>query len=452
MDKIKQYINQNRRLIVIWCISIIAWLLIISNMRTFGDDITYAKRICNKGLWIYYIEYVGLGKMATRFIIDLVLFILLRLPNYIYKAINIIITCGMIKAIESVPVSINKETKLIIAVCMTMMFPFYQQSTAGWMATTVTYWWSACMCIIAISILIQYVSKPAVAVQYKVLAIVAVIYGADGELGSVFLTVTLSALLLVAVLKHANKGLIISALIFSLLRVILHLVWESFGYRSERETMRFFSDYGTRNLPDKIQAGFSSTFYLLFKDEPLLLFVLCLTIMLITIAKHKSTVSMLIASFPLVLISIEGVFRSLCPPTFKFIGALENTYTGNYGISSYDNYYVKSGYILIFLWAVAAVCVIISLFNIFDYTEAIVCTGLLAAGMLSSMAMGFTPNIVASGSRTQAYLLMSVLGCGAYCLMKLCQICPKSRRAVILCIVILGGIYYLNDVLCISFI
>jgi hypothetical protein len=303
------------------------------------------------------------------------------------------------------------------------------------------------MCIIAISILIQYVSKPAIAVQYKVLAIVAVIYVADGELGSVFLTVALFTLLLVAILEHTNKGLVIITTVFSVLRVILHLVWESFSSRSDREMKAYFPDYGTRNFLDKIQAGFSSTFHAVFKDEPLLLFVLCLTILLITIAKHKSTVSMLIASFPLVLISIEGVFRSLCPPTFKFIGALENTYTGNYGISSYDNYYVKSGYILIFLWAVAAVCVIISLFNIFDFTEAIVCTGLLAAGMLSSMAMGFTPNIVASGSRTQVYLLLSVLVCGAYCLMKLCQICPKSRRAVILCIVILGGIYYLNDVL-----
>lgn len=178
--------------------------------------------------------------------------------------------------------------------------------------------------------------------------------------------------------------------------------------RMLRETARYFPTFSQLNVLEKVELGFSSTFYCLTMYVHLvwsafLLFAFFL--MQSVFRHHRGTASRLAAAFPFGFSLVFGLL-SLLPermtPFLSFVtGGLQN-----YGVG-------KASYapapVADFLFLLVCGCVLYSLWLLLGRERFWGAFFTLALGLGSRLLMGFSPTVWASGFRTFAILLLAFL-------------------------------------------
>ena len=425
--KLTQFIKNNWPIIGFF----ILMLALHKIMAFIGDDLWFSKVLSDQTLagFISFRYY----HWSSRLIIDSLLVILTRESYLIWKILDTILyTLGVYLLIKFINKDNNKHIALF-GVLLFLMYPFFDMASAGWIATTLNYLWCFAFAMISFIPLINEINGKKTNIFIYIIAILSLIYAVNQE-QSCLLILGLNGLYLIyCIIKKQNICRFnILIVIISALSLTIILTCPGNAERVIAETGRYWAEYVNFGILEKLYLGTIPTIGILLKDK-VLFTVFYIILSVSALRKTKNKYLKYILYFNIILILFLVFFKTMIDitriPKYLKIGLMHNPIVVS-SISTVDSITKSMPLIrhtinmLTFkgmpkaLTPSTALAILISIYLILSSCwmifktfgkEQLLPLVLFIAGFMSRLAVGFSPTIFASGSRTAFFFYITII-------------------------------------------
>lgn len=399
MNKIKKLVVQNLPYILLFCI--LFSLHLVLNVNT-GDDIHFTLRSSEMSLLESAIEKYT--NWSSRQFIEGILYFVAPHP-IIWKILDSLVITIIAKLVYEI--FCNKTIQFKWLSCLSVLvYPMIDMSSAGWMATTINYLWPLCAILGNLYFLKKVHLTNKLKIYEYVVSVVFLLFAANQEQG---LAIMLGIYLMYTVYCIYNRKVIPKFIYINILCILLSGIYiftcPGNWIRKTKEITSWFEDFGSLSLFKKIEIGVSATLYpIVFNYNPVSLFF---TFSLVTItSKVKNSVINLCAMILTAVVCVFGLFGQWLISLYPNVSFLY-TSLGKYGILSFNNYKSVIVYLIFFLVIVSLMVFLFQLVKKDKKNIDIFC--ILLVGFGSSVMMGFSPTVWASGSRTAIFFYFSLI-------------------------------------------
>ena len=388
----------------------VVFAIVLAFIKIAGDDAALfessGNTIIDWGKW----AYSHYETWSSRQIINFIWAAVLHMGKFVwmlYMAASMFI---FLKALELLCDLKAKPKSIVFMLAIASLFPFSILTTAGWIATSTTYFGPiACGLMCLVPAMNAFKGKEG---KEKILPFIfyalCLIYGANEEQ---MMVVILAAYTLVTgylLLKKIFNWQIIVLFILSVASFVYTMTCPGNFNRGESEYF-WFPSYDMLDLIDKSELGISTTLQWLFIDSPIL-FVFELGILDFCVwKKYKEPIYRIISGFPFVFILSFGPLKNLLSICFPFAGNLLSPFNHYGAFSAGDPAWMLSALrfaILLFV----CLCIIATVYllsnNLKDFYIDLF---LILFGTASRVMMGFSPTVYASSSRTFASFIFCLV-------------------------------------------
>ena len=210
---------------------------------------------------------------SSRQLIESVLYFI-SVHSHVWMLLNSLVITMIAKLIEAI--FCNHTIKMKILCCIgTLIYPLIDMSSAGWMATTINYYWP----LGAILINLYYLKKANNLIKLKwyeyIISSIALLFAANQEQGFAILLGTYFFYIIYCFINKRKISF------FVILNIVLIIASGTYIFtcpgnwvRKKQEVKNWFPDFGTLSFFRKIEIGISSTVYtILFKNNVPMLFL-----------------------------------------------------------------------------------------------------------------------------------------------------------------------------------
>lgn len=426
-SKLTHFIKNNLPIIGFF----ILMLALHAVMTFLGDDIGYAKVLSNQSL----IDFLSFRyyEWSSRLIIDCLTAILAKQNYLIWKILDIILyTLGVNLLIKFINKDNNKYTALI-GVSLFLMYPFFDMAGAGWIATTLNYLWCFVFAMISFIPLINEINGKKTSIFIYIISILSLIYAVSQEQSCLLILVINALYLIYCIIKKQNISRFnVLIVIISALSLTMILTSPGNAKRMIVETARYYAEYVNFGIIEKLYLGTIPTVGILLKDK-VLFTVFYIILSASALLKTKNKYIKYLLYFNILLILFLVFFKTLIDiasiPTYLKIGLLHNPIIVS-AFSTVDSITKSMPVIndtirlltyqglpnavtvpavltvLISIYLILSSCWMI--FKIFG-KEQLFPLILFIVGFISRLAVGFSPTIFASGSRTAFFFYTTII-------------------------------------------
>lgn len=317
---------------------------------------------------------------SSRIFINPLMFIFTNIiPKWIFSLITALLIISIINWLDNK----HNNKALIIIILAMALFPFVELSTAGYVATTVTYLWPISLLCLGLTCLKHH------QITWKILAGFCFLLALNNEQLCLLTTIYLAYYL---ILHHNKIKQLMILLIPWLINFCLFFFAPGNQARKISETKRWLPAFSHYSIIDKLDLGAITTIqHYLFSLSPL---IIVTSIILLTINYQKHPI---IAWLPITTITLASLIATLATIPLHFVATINPTIDKTVIIT----------YLLGLVWLTSSMILI----NNRDLNM------LLIAGLMSRIALGFSPTIYASSTRTFIFCDAIII----YILVKLIQ-------------------------------
>ena len=425
--KLTQFIKNNWPIIGFF----ILMLALHKIMGFIGDDIWYSKVLSRYTLpdFLSYRYYEWSG----RLVIDAITIILTKENYLVWKILDTILyTLGVYLLIKFINKDNNRRIELI-GLSLFLMYSFFDIASAGWIATNLNYSWCFIFAMISFIPLINELNGKKTNIFIYIISILSLIYAVNQE-QSCLLILGINALYLIyCIIKKQNIiKFNILIVIISALSLTIILTCPGNAERVIAETGRFYAEYVNFGILEKLYLGTIPTIGIFLKDK-VLFTVFYIILSISALLKTKNKYLKYVLYFNIILILFLVLFKTLIDissiPRYLNIGLMQepivkslfstvNSITKSIPlINSTIHVFTYKGIpstvtastvlaILISIYLILSSCWMI--FKTFG-KEQLFPLVLFIAGFMSRLAVGFSPTIFASGSRTAFFFYMTII-------------------------------------------
>lgn len=442
------YTIKNNYSFIILFIAILSLHLFMGHAN---DDIGYSTILAKFNLFEWLIRRYDIW--SSRLIIDTVSVILARENIIVWKILDsLIYTVGAYLAIKLINIVSNYEYDKIVkyfGVLLFLIYPFYDMSSAGWIATTLNYSWCFGLGMVSFLPLMNYYENKQTSIYTYVISFLCLLYAVNQE-QSCALILGFNLLYLIHCIinkKNINKFNILT-IIVSGLSLIFILTCPGNSVRLASEVTRWYPAFAHLNIYQKLYLGIVSTIGTLISEKIIiLLFYIFLNVC--AIVKTKNKYLKYVCYFNILLILFLAGFDLLLDinyiiqysPTLKII--LENndllnsivmttsnninsvcihqpmlTYILNLitfqGVPLSNAYYYPYAISLnIALIIAVSICIYLLLSSCLllykIFSKNLLPLTLFIGGLMSKLILGFSPTVYASNTRTAIFFNMILI-------------------------------------------
>lgn len=329
---------------------------------------------------------------SSRTIIDFVSVVLIFCEP-LWKVINAFMYAILVKAL-CLLFNFDKNEYAIIVCAIIALVPQTLYLGAGWLMTSIAYFWPVVSSFAAFALLVKSSKKHSI--LKNIIISLLVLYAANEEIMCVVLFFAFP------VVAYNLKELRKQCFAFEGI-VVLELLWALFcpgnQGRSVAEESRWFMDFSSLSVIKKMDLGFSTTMKEFLLCTNYVLLVLSIIILILGLKKAKGIIPKIITMIPF-FAAIIGVGVAVLKEKSGVCSALYNSVSqyGSISVYNYDN--IKS-YIPLTFFVFVGGTILLSVLIIGEFSkEAYGLAILLLMGVASRCVMGFSPTVWASGSRT----------------------------------------------------
>lgn len=413
----------------------IFYLAIHFKLVYISDDRINGNKTFDEGQISYLIK--SYKTSSSRLFIYLINNCFYLMPMKIWKIVDTLMIVIGAKCISKL-FNDKKDYLLDWVICIIVsLFPFIQMSSAGFIATTLTYYWTIVFLLIAMLPVKKIFKNEEIKTYFYPLYFLLLIYATDCEQLCVFL---FGLSLCFILYKKYNKKekvhwYLIGMLLFSILKLIFIKTCPGNSVRAAASTIARFPLYDTLSFFDKFYMGIKYTTYVLISSG-IPLFVLTLLLCVQTNIKDKNKFNIVLSNVLLVIVSFMTVFSNILINNYTYF----SRYVNDYGIRITSNIYninIPSLLLSVFMFTGIIYLILINFRK--NYLPIVLFLG----GLATQFIMIFSPTIYASGQRTGSIMFYSLLVI-SFIIFK--DIYNKKRNLTILIsiFVILSLMYYLN--------
>lgn len=343
----------------------------------------------------------------SRLIIDTLTLFFARNP-LVWRLLNPLVIAGLALMLISL-MQINR-TKQKIALSLLILVPSMVLVDAGFMATTLNYLWP----FAAGTFVVWAIASEKLTGKRRVVALCAAIPAALLAANMQQMAVVLLAVLVLlagAALYKRNyrKAILVGVYVLVAAASAFVVFYRSFAgdnARFFRESARYFPDFAQLSVWQRLELGFSTTFYGMtsFSPPALVWAAACVFVCICIIRRFSSPFWKLLSTVPLVMTLFLFFVQTF--GANSWIGAILQP-SQNFLVSQAQYHFSPAADALYLL---TAILFLILLLRLISTTSARLCAVMtLGIGFGARAMMGFSPTVWASGFRTFFPLVMSLL-------------------------------------------
>ena len=302
----------------------------------------------------------------------------------------------------------NDYEAAVFAAFCAMLFPFHLLTSAGWIATTGTYFGPQAFGIMALVPIKRAYDNKKLSIKEMIWFSLCLIYGANFEQMCIMLLFLYVVYTVCMIAEKNIRWQVLWFFFLSIASMAFFLTCPGNWSRSDTEN-RYFPTYGMLNFVDKVELATTRTLKWIFIDGTLVTIVFLAILAFVVIKKYKNHGYRLIASLPLAIALLLGPFNDNTKYILPKITKL-NTDVGYYGSINVGARGLGIGLLQVFTFLVLSLLVLICLFLINDTIFGLVMDiALVLVGVGTGAMMGFTATIYASSGRTYSTLVFCVM-------------------------------------------
>ncbi len=377
----------------------------------FGDDQTNAALFQNSSLldiWEY--DFGRYFTWASRVLVNFFANVLIVSPNIIWQ---ICMGASMYIMMRSLTVIFKIENKSsALFVCfITMLLPWQIYKTAGWIAASATYFIAVAVGVAAFIPIARAYRSEKTSVAENIFCTLALVFAANIEqVMAVALGIYLIADIYFIVTKKFRPILGIQLLV-CVISAVYTFLCPGNEARNALETPTWFPTFPQLDTIDKIDIGLFSTLNSLFvSDIQPFVIAVALVLTYLGFRKYKDAFYRVIFVLPSALLILLGpAYDGLTVNIFPFIQK-ESANISEMGLVTPSNIGSLSSLysiaLMLGILMLILVCVILISDSVFNLISNII---ILGAGLASRVAMGFSPTVYASSTRTFSVLYFCML-------------------------------------------
>ena len=400
-------LKNNNKLLFVFTSLLFAIALCFSAM--FGDDL-YLMHIDGNNLIDYWNTASNMySTWSSRVLINFLIYFFTN-HNIIYWALLIGISMYSLLYSLSKLFGTNDRYSFIFIVFVIMFFPFKEISTAGWISTTVTYFSPVAFGFLGLIPIKKQLYKEEYKVYEYFIYSISLIFACSNEQ---VMALLLACYVIGTIYLLFNKKCSIF-FIFQLLIVItgaiVVLLCPGNSARKASEIAKWFPTFNSINIITKLDICFSTTMkWLLFDTAFFPLFTIILTYLMWR--KYKDSLTRLISLVPSVVLVLCNYLKNITSSLFPYLSIL-NDDIPFYGLVNAGDINHTEAFVIYFVWILIMLIVIYEIIKLSDsLTTLLASLTLVGAGFITRMAMTLSPTIYASGYRTCAVFMFSLMAC-----------------------------------------
>lgn len=370
--------------------------------------------------YIWYLIGSKYGEWSSRIFINVMTLVMGKLPHMIWIILDSFITILAAWSISCLTKETGREEKQVntFIVIMFFLYPFSHMATAGWKATTVTYWWSLACGLYAMIPIQRWIYEEKILLWEYPLFFLAALYGANQEQMAAILTGIYGCSFCYMIWsvsdskkRHKIKGIwfVIILLFTSGAGFLSALLCPGNGVRVGDETAIWFADYERVTLIQKLEMGVSSAGYELFYGGNLCFLVLSGILFWLVWRQYQDWEYRVAAGIPFVTCVAIGPFSSILGESFPGLEKWKTALT-TYGTITVENYTEWFCYLPLIGICLVVGCLLVTFYLIYEKSwKTLAMCVIFLVGFSSRVVMGFSPTVWASSYRTYLFLYMAVI-------------------------------------------
>lgn len=378
----------------------------------FGDDLAFARVLDNKTL-IEFLKgrYVG---WSSRIFIEAVMVSVLQVDVIIWKILDILII--MLTAYSLMKIFNYRNEKIYnwVIIGFILIYPFSEMSSAGWVATTCNYLWPLAIGLFSIVLIVEVFNNKKISKIKLFIYMIATIYACNVEQMAIILLPTY--LLASSIYYFRNKKInkfILTQCVISIISLLFIVLSPGNTVRKGIEIINWYPSFQGYDLFDKLTLGITSTAAEIILGDNCLFGLMLIFLSVAIYLKRRDIFYTIISIVPILIYAFMKLSLIIDNSFFKEIKSKYYKYTLNvYDFKNVDsfNYNDITSYIPIILSIIMLGIIIILVYILFgnDF-KALLAIYIWCIGVLSRIAIGFSPTIYASNTRTYIFLHFAII-------------------------------------------
>lgn len=323
----------------------------------------------------------------------------------VYMAISAYV---LLKALTLLFPMAGEREGFLFLIAVVMLFPFETQHNAGWIATLTSYFGPHAFAVMSLVPVKKALAGERIGWAEFVFYAVSLIYGANVEQMSIVALAVFSVVNVWLIAKKRGNAMLLILLLLAAASVVNIFVCPGNRNRNAVEEAIRFPTYGMLDMVDKADIGVSTTLKWLFTENALIVFF-CGVLAALVWARYRDALFRTIAFIPaaaaVLFGPLRGVTEALFPSLIKI--AEDVDYYGAFTVAAQGR---GVGMIQFAAFLLLSLCVMLEVVLLNDSMAGLlVDSTLLMAGFASRAAMGFSPTVYASSTRTFTTLMFCVM-------------------------------------------
>lgn len=401
--KIKNILNNEEFWLILFSFCF-AFIICLSKIA--GDDAVHVTEIGSNifGWWERIVEQWF--SWSSRVLVNFVGSVVLGGGRIIWMLYMAISSYVMLKAMVLLFSDGKKREIAMFAIFTLMLFPFRTLMTAGWIAATTSYFGPQAFALMSMVPIKKVVKNEKICWWESILYAACLIYGTNAEQFCIVILILYLAAIIYLFTKKRSSGILWINFALTAINFIAALACPGNKVRSASEEINWFPTYRMLDFIDKADIGISTTLKWIFVDGGILILVMCIVLAFFIWQKYKEPLFRFVSVIPVIVSIGLGPLRDFFTALFPDAAFLMNDidYYGAFNVQSLGRG-VGTLQFAIFLLIAACVCAEIILLN--DTIEGFLTDILLIVmGVASRCAMGFSPTVYASSTRTYTTLVV----------------------------------------------
>ena len=367
--------------------------------ETYGDAVVYFSKVLDTSSLTDYLS-MRYTQWTSRLIIEGVLVYVSR-SQLLWKILDCCMWMLLVVSMSSLTPSEHRTRNRWIIVLLWLMYPFWEMSSAGWIATTVNYCWPLALGVFSMTIIARMFRGQPIRWYHGLSSALALLYAANAEQMCVVLFAVFGCALLYQLkTKRASaKATGLLAVLFAIVVAELLFILTCPGNqnRTAVEMQTWYPSFSQLHLGQKLQLGIADTLYVLQSSFAPLYGLLCLLLLVLAWQKRKTN--------PLAACAACVPFGCACVFVLRGFRQYGAQILTRGFISQANATYELSAFALVQSLMVL-VCIVWALYQLYPGKKAtayLLC-GLLLLGGATRAVLGFSPTIYVSAGRTFIFL------------------------------------------------
>lgn len=371
---------------------------------------------------------------SSRLVIEGVLVLVLQQPILVWKVLNILVSlliawllCGFFcrsygkcGSGSGVPL-----TSLLLFLCLLLSYDFREMNSAGYMTTTINYWWPLAALLVAALPLYLWYQEGGCKKGFYILGTLAAIFAVNQEQVCAMALLACLYLFITDKLRGRRTNpylyLLLTLSVFSAVCVV---ICPGNAARKASNIDFWFPAYAGFNLMQKVLLGWYSLLKTLYQDMNLPYFLLCAILFAAVWKKEKQFAARFIAAVPMLSnFGLLGVLLFGKYREYPWVHLILHVFDFDQPVVYYQGSLPHGIRLLLLVYTLCCVCVVLSLLLIWGKTKHFAdALALLVIASASKVSMGLSPTVWASSERTSLFLDFGFLLLGMLAIREMDQI------------------------------